>query len=88
MAIVQYISQTPFIQAEHPEERDLLDHGRENGGVIVLLGGEYRVDRDRLLLPETSSELQADRVRVAFEASARSHQQARDKRRAFRLLKL
>ncbi len=76
-----------IVVAESPEERALVAHGRQAGGALVLLEGLYDVGHDTVLLPGGISERAAQRVRRALEQAASSHQEARRRRRAFRLVK-
>ncbi len=86
MATVTYIKGAPVIQAEQPEELELLAHGRDNGGLLILDGAEYAVDQQRLLLPGGCSAEQATRVCAALEQAARNHHLACTRRRSFRLI--
>ena len=75
------------IVAETREERQLVAHGAEGPGFVVLLEGYYPAQNGRVLLPAGISSGGAERVREALEEAAASHQEARRRRDGFRLVK-
>jgi len=87
------------IVAQTEAELDLLAHAcraepRREGdaeqparGELILLEAYYLVHENTLLLPHGISDNGALRVCLALQEAARSHQEARERRRRFRLVK-
>lgn len=86
MARIHYIGESHVVAADSDEEIELLDHGRHGGGVIIILGAEYKVDQNRLLLPEGCSRQTARKVKDALEQAAANHKKAQSLRRKFRVI--
>jgi hypothetical protein len=86
MALVEKGSIGYFVLAQTDAERELLAHGRQLGGEVILLEAIYQVLDDKLLLPRTISSQGAMRVRRALEAAALSHQEAKERRQRFHLV--
>lgn len=72
--------------AESDDELALLDHARQTHGKLVLEGGYYAVQGQRLLLPPAQGEGTIERLRRAFEAAALNHAEALARRGSFHLV--
>ena len=86
MARIKTVDVALQVVAQSDAELALMDHGRHSGGVLILLGAEYRVLGHRLLLPEDCAKRTANKVKDAFERAALSHQQAQGMRRKIRVV--
>jgi hypothetical protein len=74
------------IVAESPEELRLLADAFTRGRELALSEGLYPISLQALGVPEGVELAAAERLRRAFEAAARGHQRALERRRRFRRL--
>ena len=72
------------IAAEDEAERALLAFClARQAGTLVLDGANYPVQKEALIVPDSSSEANLHRVREAFQRAAAAHQRAMARRRKF-----